>query len=76
MAAAVQGTADLPRPAGTLIKRYPADILDCMEESRPNIRNIRGYLLTALYRAPETMEGYYAAKVVYDEGGFYSRKAA
>lgn len=26
-------------------------ILDCMEESCPSIRNIRGYLLTALYRA-------------------------
>ena len=52
-------------------------ILDCMEESRPNIRNIRGYLLTALYRAPETMEGYYAAKVARDEGGAgYHARAA
>ena len=52
-------------------------ILDCLEESRPNIRNIRGYLLTALYRAPETMEGYYAAKVAHDEGGAgYHARAA
>ena len=43
-------------------------IFDCLEESRPDIRNIRGYLLTALYRAPKTMEGYYAAKVAHDEG--------
>ena len=52
-------------------------ILDCMEESRPNICNIRGYLLTALYRAPETMEGYYAAKVACDEGaaGYHARAA-
>ena len=38
-------------------------ILDCMEESRPNIR---GYLLTALYRALETMEGYYATRAARD----------
>ena len=43
-------------------------IFDCLEESCPNIRNIRAYLLTALYRAPETMESYYAAKVAHDEG--------
>ena len=43
-------------------------IFDCLEESRPNVRNIRGYLLTALYRAPETMDSYYAAKVAHDEG--------
>ena len=61
----------------TLVRHYPADTLDCMEESRPNIRNIRGYLLTALYRAPETMEGYYAAKVARDEGGAgYHARAA
>lgn len=52
-------------------------ILDCLEESRPSIRNIRGYLLTAMYRAPETMEGYYAAKVARDEGGVgYHARAA
>lgn len=52
-------------------------ILDCMEESRPSIRNIRGYLLTALYRAPETMEGCYAAKIARDEGGAgYRARAA
>ena len=52
-------------------------ILDCMEESRPSIRNIRSYLLTAMYRAPETMEGYYAAKVARDEGGAgYRARAA
>lgn len=43
-------------------------IFDCLEESRPNIRNIRAYLLTALYRAPETMESYYVVKVAHDEG--------
>ncbi len=52
-------------------------ILDCLEESRPSIRNIRGYLLTALYRAPETMEGCYAAKVARDEdgAGYHARAA-
>lgn len=52
-------------------------IFDCLEESYPSIRNIRGYLLTALYRAPETMEGCYAAKVARDEGGAgYHARAA
>ena len=51
-------------------------IFDCLEESRPNIRNIRGYLLTALYRAPGTIEGYYAAKAAHDESEAYSVRAA
>jgi len=43
-------------------------ILDCMEESRPNIRNMRAYLLTALYNAPSTIDAYYDAKVAHDMG--------
>ena len=43
-------------------------ILDCMEESKSDIRNIRAYLMTALYNAPATMDSYYAAKVNHDMG--------
>lgn len=38
-------------------------VLDCMRETTSDIRNIRQYLLTALYNAPATMPHYYAAKV-------------
>lgn len=43
-------------------------ILDCLEESKSDIRNIRAYLMTALYNAPTTMDSYYAAKVNHDMG--------
>ena len=38
-------------------------VLDCMRETTTKIRNIRQYLLTALYNAPATMPHYYAAEV-------------
>ena len=47
------GKEDVPR-ANVLerfreLNRFHIEyIFDCLEESRPNIRNIRGYLLTAL----------------------------
>ena len=41
-------------------------VLDCMRETTSDIRNIRQYLLTALYNAPTTMPHYYAAKVNHD----------
>ena len=47
------GKEDVPR-ANVLERFRELDrfhieyIFDCLEESRPNIRNIRGYLLTAL----------------------------
>ena len=65
------GGADLPRERVVAALReldftHVEYVLDCMEESRPNIRNIRAYLLTALYNAPATIEAYYAAKVAHD----------
>ena len=75
------GKEDVPR-ANVLerfreLNRFHIEyIFDCLEESQPNIRNIRGYLLTALYRAPGTIEGYYAAKAVHDESEAYSVRAA
>ena len=41
-------------------------VLDCMKKNTTKIRNIRGYLLTALYNAPATIEHYYQAAVQHD----------
>lgn len=38
-------------------------ILMCLRKSTTQIRNIRSYLITALYNAPQTMDAYYAAMV-------------
>lgn len=38
-------------------------VLDCMKENGSKIRNIKQYLLSALYNAPLTMQSYYQAKV-------------
>ena len=41
-------------------------VLQCMKTNTTKVRNIRGYLLTALYNAPTTMEHYYQAAVQHD----------
>lgn len=41
-------------------------VLDCIKATRSKIRNIRSYLLTALYNAPTTMEQYYQTAVQHD----------
>ena len=41
-------------------------VLDAMSKNTTKIRNIRGYLLTALYNAPTTIEHYYQAAVQHD----------
>ncbi len=43
-----------------------AYVLDCLKKSTVKIRNIRGYLLTALYNAPVTIEHYYQSAVQHD----------
>lgn len=43
-------------------------VMDCMKESRPDIKNIRAFLLTALYNAPATAEAYYDARVAHGHG--------
>ena len=42
------------------------DVLQAMNENPSAIRNIRAYLLTALYNAPLTMDNYYSALVNHD----------
>ena len=46
-------------------------VLDCFKStsSRNKIRNIKKYLLAALYNAPMTSDAYYSAEVNYDYGG-------
>ena len=41
-------------------------ILECLNQNTTKIRNIRNYLLTALYQAPTTINSYYAARVSHD----------
>lgn len=44
-------------------------VFDRMKETTTRIRNIRGYLLTALYNAPATIGHYYRAEVQHDLHG-------
>ena len=41
-------------------------VLSCLKENTTDVRNIRQYLLAALYNAPTTISAYYQAKVNYD----------
>jgi len=41
-------------------------VVDCMKENTTDVRNIRSYLLTALYNAPATIDNHYQAKVNHD----------
>jgi len=46
-------------------------VLDCLKQSVSNVRNMKSYMLTALYNAYSTIDHYYTAKVNYD---LYGRK--
>lgn len=41
-------------------------VLSCMKENTTKVRNIKQYLLTALYNAPTTISNYYTALVNHD----------
>ena len=41
-------------------------VFDCLKENTTKIRNMKQYLLTALFNAPLTMESHYAAMVNHD----------
>lgn len=41
-------------------------ILECLDKNTSDIRNIRAYLLAALYNAPATIDSYYSALVNHD----------
>ena len=44
-------------------------INDALAENKSRIRNIRNFLITTIYRAPETTENWYSARVNYDMAG-------
>ena len=41
-------------------------VLMCMKENTTQVRNMRQYILAALYNAPLTMYNYYASRVQHD----------
>ncbi len=41
-------------------------VMDRLKQNTQRVRNIRQYLLTALFNAPSTMSSYYAALVAHD----------
>ena len=41
-------------------------VFDCVDHNTTKVRNIKAYLLTALYNAPATMDSYYRAEVNHD----------
>lgn len=41
-------------------------VMNCLNESTSKVRNIKKYLLAALFNAPTTISGYYQAEVNYD----------
>lgn len=44
-------------------------VMDCMGENTTYVRNIKKYLLAALYNAPVTINSYYASLVQHDMYG-------
>ncbi|MDL2327795.1 helix-turn-helix domain-containing protein [Ruminococcaceae bacterium OttesenSCG-928-A11] len=49
-------------------------VLDCMAQNTTYIRNIKKYLLAALFNAPVTMDSYYSALVNHDMYGSGERR--
>ena len=41
-------------------------VFDCLDNNTTKVRNIKSYLLAALYNAPTTMDSYYRAEVNHD----------
>jgi len=41
-------------------------VINCMDENTTKVRNIKSYLLTALYNAPNTINNYYRSMVKHD----------
>ena len=46
-----------------------AYVLHCMSGNTTKVKNIKKYLLAALFNAPSTMNGYYQAEVNHDMPG-------
>lgn len=48
--------------------------MDCMKDNTTYVRNIKKYLLAALYNAPVTMDSYYTSLVNHDLYGSGDRR--
>lgn len=47
-------------------------VIDCFKENKTDVRNVKQYLLAAIYNAPLTIDPYYTAKVNHDMSeGFF-----
>jgi hypothetical protein len=62
-----------PMPVGEIKERFLAlgqghiqYVFECLEQNAAKIKNIKAYLLTALYNAPTTISNYYDARVRHD----------
>jgi len=53
----------------TLNENHIDYVLDALKKNTSDVRNIRAYLITALYNAPNTMDSYYQARVNHDMRG-------
>lgn len=51
-------------------------ILDCLKTNNTKVRNIKKYLLAALFNAPSTMDAYYQAEVNHDTMKYAAGRAA
>ena len=49
-------------------------VMDCMRDNTTYVRNIKKYLLAALYNAPATIDSYYASLVNHDLYGSGERR--
>ena len=49
-------------------------IFGCLEQNASRVRNIKKYLLAALYNAPATIDSYYASLVNHDLYGSGERR--
>ena len=45
-------------------------VVDCLRENTTKVRNIKKYLLAALFNAPTTIDGYFMAEVNHDMYGY------
>lgn len=61
-------TAQVKERLSRLDSSHMEYVFDCLHRNTTQIRNIRAYLLTALYNAPATMNHYYQAEVQHDFG--------
>lgn len=47
-------------------------VLDCLKKNTTKVKNIKKYILAAIYNAPLTMSSYYSAEVNHDYPGYAS----